>query len=121
MVEIGLTLDRNDFLPNGYVVDEKKYSRTAAKSAGRKGKVVAYSLQQEIKVVEDEEENVSEEDNCIDISDNEIGPPGGRDPPLSGARLTSLDADREVLRRRTDSADTLWRRCYHGESKASAS
>ena len=101
MVEIGLTLDCNDFLSNGYLVDEEKYSRIAAKLAGRKEKAVASSLQQETEVVEDEEENVSEEDNCIDLSDDEIGPPGGRDPPLSGARLTSPDADGEVLHRRT--------------------
>ena len=101
MVEIGLTLDRNNFLPNGYLVDEEKYSRTAAKSAGRKGKVVASSSQQETEVMEDKEESVSEEDNCVDFSDNEIGPPGGRDPLLSGARLTSPDADREVLCRKT--------------------
>ena len=102
MVEIGLTLDHNDFLPNGYLVDEEKYPRTAAKLVGRKRKATASSSQQETEVVEDEEEeNVSEEENCIDLSDDEIGPPGGRDPPLSGARLTSPDADREVLRRRT--------------------
>ena len=94
MVEIGLTLDRNDFLPNGYLVDEK-YSRTAAKSAGRKGKAAASSSQQETEVVEDEE------DNRIDVSNDEIGPPSGSEPPLSGARLTSPDADREVLHRRT--------------------
>ena len=51
--------------------------------------------------MEDEEDNASEEDNCIDVSDDEIGPPGGSEPPLSGARLTSPDADREVLRKRT--------------------
>ena len=101
MVEIGLTLDRNDFLPNGYLMDEVKYPRTTAKLAGRKEKTTASSSQQETKVMEDEEENVSEEDNCIDVSNDEIGPPGGRDPPLNGARLTSPDADREVLRRRT--------------------
>ena len=101
MVEIGLTLDRNDFLPNGYLVDEEKYPRTAAKSAGRKGKGAASSSQQEIEVVEEEEDNGSDEDNRIDGSNDEIGPQGGSEPPLSGARLTSPDADREVLRRRT--------------------
>ena len=101
MVEIELTLDRNDFLPNGYLMDEEKYLRTTAKLAGRKGKAAASSLQQETEVMEDDKENVLEEDNRIDLSDNEIGPPGGRNPLLSGARLTSLDADREVLRRRT--------------------
>ena len=94
-------LDSNDFLPNGYLVDEEKYPRTAAKSVGRKGKVVVSSSQQEIEVMEDEEENVSEEDNRVDLSDDEIGPPGGRDPPLNGARLTSPDADREVLHKST--------------------
>ena len=51
--------------------------------------------------MEDEEESVSEEDNRVDLSDDEIGPPGGRDPLLSGARLTSPDVNREVLRRKT--------------------
>ena len=100
MVEIGLTLDRNDFLPNGYLVDEEKYPRTAAKSAGRKGKGATSSSQQETQVVEEEEDNGSDEDNRIDGSDNEIGPQGGCEPPLSGACLTSSDADREVLCRR---------------------
>ena len=50
--------------------------------------------------MEDEEDN-DEEDNCLDVSDDEIGPPGGSEPPLSGARLTLPDADREVLCRRT--------------------
>ena len=101
MVEIGLTLDRNDFLPNGYLVDEEKYPRTTAKSVGRKGKAVASSLQQETEVMEDDEDNVLEEDNCVDLSDDEIGPLDGSEPPLSGAYLTSPNADREVLRRRT--------------------
>ena len=101
MVEIGLMLDRNDFLPNGYLVDGEKYPRTAAKSAGRKEKVAASSSQQETEVMEDEEDNVLEEDNRIDVSNDEIGPPGGSEPPLSGARLTSPDADREVLHKRT--------------------
>ena len=101
MVEIGLTLDRNNFLPNGYLVDEEKYSRIAAKSAGRKGKGAASSSQQETEVVEEKEDNGSDEDNRIDGSDDEIGPQGGSEPPLSGARLTSPDADREVFRRRT--------------------
>ena len=101
MVEIGLTLDRNDFLPNGYLVDEEKYPRTAAKSARRKGKGAASSSQQETEVVEEEEDNGLDEDNRIDGSDDKIGPLGGCEPPLSGARLTLPDADREVLRRRT--------------------
>ena len=100
MVEIGLTLDRNDFLPNGYLVDKEKYPRIAATLAGRKGKAAASSLQQEIETVEDKEENVLEEDNRIDLNDDEIGPPGGRDHPLSGASLTSPNVDRKVLRRR---------------------
>ena len=101
MVEIGLTLDRNDFLPNGYLVDEEKYPRTAVKSAGRKGEAAASSSQQETEVMEDKEDNVSEDDNHVDISDDEIGPPGGSEPPLSGAHLTSPNVEREVLRRRT--------------------
>ena len=100
MVEIGLTLDHNDFLPNGYLVDEEKYPKTVAKSAGKKKKTIASSSQQETEVMEDDEDNVSEDDNRVDISDDEIGPPGGSEPPLSGARLTSPDADREVLCRR---------------------
>ena len=101
MVEIGLTLDCNDFLPNGYLVDEEKYLKSAAKLAGRKRKGAASSSQQETEVVEEEEDNGSEEDNRLDVSDDEIGPPGGSEPPLSGAHLTLPDADREVLCRRT--------------------
>ena len=51
--------------------------------------------------MEDDDDNVLVEDNRVDISDDEIGPPGGSKPPLSGARLTSADVDREVLRKRT--------------------
>ena len=51
-------LDRNDFLPNGYLVDEEKYPRTAPKSAGRKGKAAISSSQQETEVMEDKEDNV---------------------------------------------------------------
>ena len=36
----------------------------------------------------------------MDLNDDEIGAPDGSEPPLSDAHLTSLDADREVLRRR---------------------
>ena len=98
MVEIGLTLDHKDFLPNGYHVDEEKYPKTAAKKAGKKDKALASSLQQETEVVEEEEaENVAKEENCIDLSDDEIGAPVGSEPPLSGAHLTFPDADREVL------------------------
>ena len=44
MVEIWLTLDHKDFLPNGYHVDEEKYPRTATKTVGRKDKAFATSL-----------------------------------------------------------------------------
>ena len=100
MVEIGLTLDCKDFVPNGYHVDEEKYLRTVAKTVGRKGKALASSSQQETKVVEEEEEDVAEEENHIDLSDNKIGTPDGSEPPLSGVHLTSPDAYREVLRKR---------------------
>ena len=44
MMEIGLTLDRKDFVPNGYHMDEEKYPRTEAEIAERKGKALASSL-----------------------------------------------------------------------------
>ena len=43
MVEVALTLDWKDFLPNGYPVDEEVYPRVPPKPAGRKGKVPASS------------------------------------------------------------------------------
>ena len=101
MMEIGLTLDCKDFVPNGYHVDEETYPKTTAKTVGRKGKALASSSKQEMEVVEEEkEENVAEEENCINLSDDEIGALGGSEPPLNGAHLTSLDVDREVLLRR---------------------
>ena len=100
MVEIGLTLDHKDFIPNGYHVYEEKYPRTTSKTAGRKGKALVSSLQQEIEVVEEEEEDAAEEENRINLSDDNIGAPSGSEPSLSGAHLTSLDVDREVLGRR---------------------
>ena len=101
MVEIGLTQDRKDFVPNGYHMDEKKYPKIAAKMVGRKDKALASSSQQETEVVEEEEEeNVAKEENRINLSDDKIGAPGRSEPPLSGGHLTSLDADREVLHKR---------------------
>ena len=97
-MEIGLTLVRKDFVPNGYHVDEEKYLRTIAKTAGRKEKALASSLQQDTEVVEEKEEkNVAQEENHIDLNNNKIGALGGSEPPLSGVHLTSLDVEREVL------------------------
>ena len=55
MVEIGLTLDRKDFVPNGYHVDEQKYPMTTAKMVGRKDKALASLSQQETEVAKEEE------------------------------------------------------------------
>ena len=85
MVEIGLTLDRKDFVPNGYHVDEENYPIVAAKMAGRKDKALASSSQQETEVVEEEEEeNAAKEENRIDLNDDKIDAPGGSEPPLNG-------------------------------------
>ena len=101
MVEIGLTLDCKDFLPNGYHMDEEKYPMTTAKMARKKGKALASSSQQETEVVEEEEEeNVAEEENHINLNDNKINAPGRSEHPLSGEHLTFPDVDREVLLRK---------------------
>ena len=98
MVEIGHTLDRKDFLPNGYHMDEEKYPRTVTRTMEKKGKALASSSQQEIEVVEKEEkENVAEEENRIDLNNNKIDAPGGSELPLNDVHLTSPYADREVL------------------------
>ena len=55
MVKVALTLDRKDFLPDGYLVDEEVYPRVPYKPAGRKGKAPASSSQVEEETAEDEE------------------------------------------------------------------
>ena len=77
IVEIGLTLDCKDFVPNGYHVDEEKYPRTTAKMVRRKGKALVSLLQQEIEVVEKEEKDAAKEENYIDLNDDDIGALGG--------------------------------------------
>ena len=58
MVEVALTLDRKDFLPDGYPVDEEVYPRVPPKPAGRKGKAPASSSQVEEETAEDEEQEM---------------------------------------------------------------
>ena len=43
MVEVALTLNRKDFLPDGYPVDEELYPRVPPKPAEKKGKAPASS------------------------------------------------------------------------------
>ena len=102
MVEVALTLDRKDFLPDGYPVDEEVYPRVPPKPAGRKGKAPASSSQMEEETAEDEEQDddVEEDDDTLNLSHDEIGAPGGSEPPLTGAHLTSPDAVVDVLIRR---------------------
>ena len=101
MVEVALTLDRKDFLPDGYLVDEEVYPRVPPKPAGRKGKAPASSSQVEEETAKDEEQDddpdAEEDDDALNLSDDKIGAPGGSKPPLIGAHLTSLDADVDVL------------------------
>ena len=102
MVEVALTLDWKDFLPDGYPVDEEVYRRVPPKPAGRKGKAPASSSQVEEETTEDEEQDddAEEDDDTLNLSDDEIGALGGSEPPLTGAHLTSPDADVDVLIRR---------------------
>ena len=101
MVEVALTLNQMDFLPDGYLVGEEVYLRVPPKLAGRKGKAPASSSQVEEETVEDEEQDndadAKEDDDAVNLSDDEIGAPGGSEPRLTGAHLTSLDADVDVL------------------------
>ena len=103
MVEVALTLDWKDFLPDGYLVDEEVYPRVPPKPAERKGKAPAFSLQVE-ETVDDEEQDddadAEEDDDAVNLSDDKIGAPGGSEPPLIGAHLTSPDGDVDVLIRR---------------------
>ena len=55
MVEVALTLDRKDFFPDGYLVDEELYPRVPPKPAGKKGKAPASSSQVEEEIVDNEE------------------------------------------------------------------
>ena len=104
MVEVALTLDQKDFLPDGYPVDEEVYSRVPPKPAGRKGKAPASSSQVEEEIVDDEEHDddadAEEDDDALNLSDDKIGAPGGSEPPLTGAHLTLPDADVDVFIRR---------------------
>ena len=104
MVEVALTLDRKDFLPDGYLVDEEVYPRVPPKLAERKGKAPASSSQVEEEIAEDEEQDddpdAEEDDDVVNLSDDEIGAPGGSEPPLTGAHLTLPDVDVDILIRR---------------------
>ena len=104
MVKVALTLDWKDFLPDGYPVDKEVYPRVPPKPAGRKGKAPASSLWVEEETAEDEEQDddadAKEDDDAVNFSDDEIGAPGGSEPPLTRAHLMSLDADVDVLIRR---------------------
>ena len=114
MVEVALTLDRKDFLPDGYPVDEEVYPRVPPKPARRKGKALASSSQVEEETAEDEEQDddpdAEEDDDALNLSNDEIGAPGRSEPPLIGAHLTSPDADVDVFihRRNVMTSRTLF-------------
>ena len=99
MVKVALTLDWKDFLADGYLVDKDVYPRVPPKPAGRKEKAPASSSQVEEETMDDEEqeEDVEEDDGAINLNDDEIGAPGGSEPPLTGAHLTSPDVDVDIL------------------------
>ena len=101
MVEVALSLDRKDFLPDGYPVDEEVYPQVPPKPARRKGKALASSLQVEEETAKDEKQDddpdAEEDDDTLNLSDDEIGAPSGSEPPLTGAHVTSPDADVDVL------------------------
>ena len=101
MVEVALSLDRKDFLLDGYPVDEEVYPRVPPKPARRKGKAPASSSQVEEETAEDEEQDddadAKEDDDAINLSDDEIGALGGSEPPLTGAHFTLPDVDVDVL------------------------
>ena len=87
MVEVALTLDRKDFLPDGYPVDEEVYPRVPPKPAGRKGKAPASFSHVEEETIDDKKQeddaDIEEEDDAVNLSDDEIGAPGGSEPPLT--------------------------------------
>ena len=82
-------------------MDEEVYPRVPPKPAGRKGKAPASSSQVEEDTAEDEEQDddpdAEEDDDTLNLSDDEIGAAGGSEPPLTGAHLTSPDADVDVF------------------------
>ena len=55
----------------------------------------------EEETINDEEQeddaDIEEEDDAVNLSDDEIRAPGGSEPPLTRAHLTSPDADVDVL------------------------
>ena len=102
MVEVALTLDRKDFLADGYPMDEEVYPRVPPKPAGKKEKALASSSQVEEGTIDDkeQEDDAEVEDDAINLSDDKIGAHGGSEPPLTGAHLTLPDADVDVLIRK---------------------
>ena len=66
--ELRVTLDKRGFASNGYFVDEMLYSKSATKSAIRKGKVVALLKEFEVEANALENEG-EEEDNKIISND----------------------------------------------------
>ena len=48
----------------------------------------------------DDDPDAEEDDDTLNLSDDEIGAPGGSEPSLTGAHLTSPDADVDILIRR---------------------
>ena len=99
MVEVVLTLNRKDFLLDGYLVDEEMYSRVPPEPARKKGKALASFSQVEEETMEEEEQEdvAEEEDNAINLNDDKIGAPGGSEPSLTGAHLTSAYVDVNIL------------------------
>ena len=83
MVELALTLDRKDFLADGYPMDEERYLRVPPKPAGKKKKALASSSQVEEETMEEEEhEDVAkEEDNAVNLSNDKIDALDGSEPP----------------------------------------
>ena len=99
MVEVALTLDRKDFLADGYPVDEEVYPRVPPKLAGKKEKALAsFSQVEEETMEEEEQEDVAEEENnVVNLSYDEIGAPSGSEPPLTGVHLTLPDVYVDIL------------------------
>ena len=73
MVEVALTLDRKDFLADGYPVDEEVYPRVPPKPAGRMEKAPASSSQVEETINDEEQEDdadAEEDDDVVNLSDD---------------------------------------------------
>ena len=119
MGEMGLTLDPNlDFATNGYQMDEREHPRTASRASGRKGKAIVPSEDKEEDEEQEEEDRAgagasqgANADTSISLSNNDEDiPSGGNKPPLTGAHLTSPNANVEALvqRRNVNAPRTLF-------------